>query len=140
MLAMIMLCWVIYVAKAWSYEVRALFNVIVMLVSIGIFFCVLESMDKILPMLMVFIVLVGLYGIDKLIYVITVATVLLYGYHGLILQSFSTTMPEERTQMLLQMGNVFFMQYLVYMWTKRNAGGSNRLLEAIKELKEVQSS
>ena len=94
LLATIMLCWVIHVAKAWSYETRALFNVSVMLAGISIFSCILKSMDKMLPMFMVFIVLVGLYGIDKLIYLVTVATVLLYCYHGLILQSFSVAMPE----------------------------------------------
>ena len=140
MLEAILLCWIIYIAKAWSYEVRAFFNITAMLVSICIYAGILKDMDRILPMFMVFIVLIGVYGFEKLIYLATVATVYLYGYYGFILKVFSLSVPEERTKLIFQLVNVLFMQYLVYVWTERNAGGSRRLLEVIDELKEVQSS
>ena len=85
----ILTCWIIYVAKAWSYEVRAFFNVTAMLVNICIYAGILKDIDRILPMFMVFIVLIGVYGYEKLIYLSTIATVYLYVYYGLILKSFS---------------------------------------------------
>lgn len=140
MLAGIMMSWILCVAKIWSYELRALFTCLVMMLSLIIYSGYVKDLDRILPMFMVFIVLVGLYGIEKLIYVATVATVLLYSYHGFILKTIMFVTTEERTKVIFQIANVLFMQYLVYMWTKRNAGGSNRLLAVIDELKEVQSS
>ena len=139
-LAAILLCWTVYIAKLWSYEVRAFFNITGMLISICIYAGILKDMDRILPMFMVFIVLIGVYGFEKLIFLATVATVFLYGYYGFILKAFSFDIPEERTKIIFQLVNVLFIQYLVYVWTARNAGGSRRLLEVIDELKEVQSS
>lgn len=140
MLAAIFTCWMIYIAKAGSYEVRAFINVSVMLVSICIYAGILKDIDRILPMFMTFIVLIGVYGFEKLIYLATIATVFLYGYFGFILKTFSFAVPEERTKIIFQLVNVLFMQYLVYSWTERNAGGSRQLLKVIDELKEVQSS
>lgn len=140
MLAGISLCWILYVANCKTYEFRALVCGICMFLSIIIYSGHVGNIMRILPMFMVFIVLLGLYGIEKLLYVATVATFLLYTYHGAILHTFTLTVAQERSDVLLQAANVFFLQYIVYMWTKRNAGGSQRLLDAIDELKEVQSS
>jgi len=140
MLAAIFACWIIYIVKAWSYEVRAFINVSIMLVSVCIYAGILKDIDRILPMFMMFIVLIGVYGFEKLIYLATVATVYLYGYYGFILKAFSFSVPEERTKIIFQLVNVLFVQYLVYSWTERNAGGSRQLLKMIDELKEVQSS
>jgi len=140
MLTGIALCWIIYVAGFQNYEFRAFFDTIVTLLGIIVYSGYTGDIDKILPMFMVFIVLTGMFGIEELIYASTVATVLLYGYHGLILKTISFATVQERSEFIIQVVNVLFMQYLVFMWTKRNAGGSNRLLKAIEELKEVQSS
>ena len=59
-LGAILSCWVTYVAKAWSYEVRAFFNITAMLVNICIYAGILKDIDRILPMFMVFIVLIAL--------------------------------------------------------------------------------
>jgi len=139
-LTAILLCWIIYIAKAWSYEKRAFFNITVMVVNICVYAGIIKDIDRILPMFMVFIVLIGVYGFEKLIYLATAATVYLYAYYGFILKAFSFDVPEERTKIIFQVVNVLFMQYVVYVWTERNAGGSSSLLKMIEELKEVQSS
>ena len=136
----IALCWILYVAKFKTYELRVYFDAVIMMISIILYSGYLGKVERILPMFMVYTVLLGLYGIEKLIYTSTIAAVLLYAYHGFILNTFSFDGMQGQSDVLLQAANVFFLQYLVYMWTKRNAGGSNRLLKAIDELKEVQSS
>ncbi len=139
-LAGIALCWIFHVAKIKNYEFRAFFCAIIVQLSILIYSGHLGNIMRILPMFMVSIVLLGLYGIDKLIYIATIATVLLYSYHGLVLQTLSFSTKQEQLDVLLTAANVFFLQYLVFMWTKRNAGGSKKLLNVIDELKAVQSS
>ena len=134
MLTGIALCWIIYVAGFQNYEFRAFFDTIVTLLGIIVYSGYTGDIDKILPMFMVFIVLTGMFGIEELIYASTVATVLLYGYHGLILKTISFATVQERSEFIIQVVNVLFMQYLVFMWTKRNAGGSNRLLKAAERM------
>lgn len=140
MLAGIAVCWILHVAKSGTYEFRALGCSIVMFISVILYSGYVGNLDRILPMVMVLIVLLGLYGIESLLLVATAGTVLLYAYHGLVLKTLSFATVQERFEVLLQAVSVFFLQYLVYMWTKRNAEGSNRLLKAIDELKNVQSS
>lgn len=140
MLAGLALCWILHVAKSGSYEFRAGICAVIMMLSIIVYSGYMGNVERILPMFMVHIVLIGLYGIEKLLWVATAATFLLYGYHGFILNTVSCDIAQGESGLLLQIANVFFMQYLIYMWTKRNAGGSNRLLKAIDELKAVQSS
>ncbi len=135
----ISLCWILHVAKIKSYEFRACFCTIIVLLNIILYSRYMGTVTRVLPIFMVFIVLIGLYGNKKLIYAATVATVLLYGYHGLILRSFSLLQPQERNDVLLQVTSAFFLQYIVYVWAERNSEGSKRLLEAIEEMQEVQS-
>ena len=139
-LAGISLCWILYVAKVKNFEFRALVCAVVMSISIILYSGQVGSMARVLPMFMVFIVLVGLYGIENLVYITTVATVLLYVYHGLILRTFSFDETQGLPDVLLQLGNVFFLQYLVFMWTKRNAEGSRRLIGTIEKFQEAQNS
>ena len=140
MLGGISTCWIIHVAKYKSYEFRAIIISIIMQVILLLYSRHIDNISRVLPMLMVFIVLLGMYGIERLIYIATGGTVLLYLYHGLLLDNFSLMSATEQTDLLLQAANVFFLQYLVYMWTKRNAEGSRQLLQVIEELQEVQNS
>ena len=139
-LAGISICWILHVAKCKTYEFRAFICALILMLSLIIYSGHMGDVSRILPMFMVFIVLLGLYGIENLIYTATAATVLMYLYHGFVLHSFSVVAARERMDVILQVAYVFFLQYLVFMWTKRNAEGSRRLLSIIDEFKEVQNS
>ena len=139
-LAGIALCWIMHMAESISYEFRALVCSIGMFASVILYSGYVGDVEQILPMFMVFIVMLGLYGIEELIGVAIVSTILLYAYHGLVLEDISFATQQERNVVAVQATNLFFLQYIIYMWTKRNAGGSERLHKAIDELKELQSS
>lgn len=140
MLVGIAVCWILLAGKCKTYEFRALVCSIVMQVSVIIYSIYVGDISRVLPMYMVLIVMTGLYGIENLVYVTTVSTFILYLYHGLILQNIPFAAVQERSAVLLQVANILFLQYVVYIWTKRNREGSQKLLTVIDELKEVQSS
>ena len=140
MLVGIAVCWILLAGKCKTYEFRALVCSIVMQVSVIIYSIHVGDISRALPMYMVLIVMTGLYGIENLVYVTTVSTFILYLYHGLILQNIPFATVQERSAVLLQVANILFLQYVVYIWTKRNREGSQKLLTVIDELKEVQSS
>ncbi len=140
MMAGLAVCWILQVGKCKSYEFRALICAIIMQASIILYSGNMGGISRVLPLFMVSIVMMGLYGLEKLIYVTTVSAIILYIFHGFIVKSISFAELQERSAVLLQAANIFFMQYLVYVWTKRNREGSRQLMAAIDQLKEVQHS
>ena len=109
MLAGISICWIVHMAKNIAYPFRALVDALVMQGIIFLYSGYAESVSKVLPIFMVEIVLLGMYGIERLLYTATVTTVLLYLYHGLVLQTFSLVEAQERIDIALQLVNVFFL-------------------------------
>ncbi|MBO5352626.1 MAG: response regulator [Lachnospiraceae bacterium] len=140
MLAGLSVCWILQVGKCRTYEFRALICAVIMQISMILYSIHVGGISRVLPFFMVSIVMMGLYGIENLIYVTTISTVILYVIHAFILKSVSFAEVQERSAVLLQAANIFFMQYIVYIWTKRNREGSRQLLAAIDQLKEVQHS
>jgi len=140
MMAGVSLCWILHVANSKTYEFRAWVCASTMLLNVILYSGYIGNTTRIVPVFMVIIVLLGSYGIEKLFYLTTVATFLLYGYHELVVKSFSCEITQEKSDAVLQMVCILFMQYIVYVWTKRNSEGSKKLLQFIDELKDVQSS
>ena len=134
------ICIIMYVARFKSYELRAFVCAITLQAGIILYSGYLENISKIYPVFMLFVVLMGLYGLPKLIYVTVISQVFLVLYHGLILKTLHYTTFGEWSALFFQMVHIFFLQYIVYVWTKKNREGSEQLLDTIKELEEVQSS
>ncbi len=139
-LTVLCICVVMHTAKFKTYEVRTVLTTILMQTVVMAYSWHKETFFEILPAIMLFVVLTGLYGMEKVIYINVACSIVAFFWHAFFLHTIDFRVPQIRVEMALQMFNLFFLQYIVYTWTKRNREGSEQLLKSIVELKKVQNS
>ena len=132
--------WIAFAGQYKSYEFRAKFTSVMMQLSIILYAMYVDSVMRVLPIFMLFVVLLGLYGLKELIWYSVVSILIVFGYHKFVLDSIPWETGYEIFTSVMHLSNVFFLQFVVYVWTKRNSEGSKQLLHVIEELGEVERS
>lgn len=132
--------WIVIIGKYKTYQFRAVFAAVMMQISVILYAIHLEDFSRALPVFIVFTVFLGLYGFEKIIYITVFSSILIFAYDGLIKNDFLFRSAPETMSALSQLANILLVEYVVYIWTKRNSEGSRQLLEVIEELKVVESS
>ncbi len=132
--------WIIYAGKYYSYGFRARFTSIMMQASLILYAVYLDSVLTLLPIYMLFVVLMGLYGITDIIGYSVISILFIFGFHGFVLKTLPCETTTDVLYSLLHLANVFFLQFVVYTWTKNNSEGSRQLRETIEELGYVEQS
>ncbi|MBO5303297.1 MAG: response regulator [Lachnospiraceae bacterium] len=136
----LMISLIVHISEYKDYAFRAKFSAIMMQCSMILYAVSVEEISKALPSFLTFTVCLGLFGIPDIIYTSVVATFVMFIYHGLILGYFEVDTAAEIGRLISQMVNVLLLEYIVYIWTKRNSEGSTQLLGVINDLKEVEST
>lgn len=132
--------WIVFAGRYKSYEFRAKFTSIMMQLSIILYAMYVDSVIRVLPIFMLFVVLLGLYGLKDLIWYSVVSILIIFGYHKFVLNSIPWESAYEIFTSVMHLSNVFFLQFVSYVWTKRNSEGSEQLLHVIDELAEAERS
>jgi len=132
--------WIAFAGRYKSYEFRAKFTSIMMQLSIILYAMYVDSVIRVLPIFMLFVVLLGLYGLKDLIWYSVVSILIIFGYHKFVVNSIPWGNAYEIFTSLMHLSNVFFLQFVSYVWTKRNSEGSEQLLRVIEELAEAERS
>ncbi len=140
----LMCCWafccIVTLAKFRSYEFRSKFVGMVVQVSLAIYAMNVDNILRVLPIFITFVVITGLYGFEKNLSYTVISATFIFFYHGFVSETFSLASTSEAVSMMVQLITVYFVEYLVYMWTKRNREGSAKLMGTIAKLKELQNS
>ncbi len=140
LLLLLMADWLIHIARVNTYSFRAKISAVMMQISVVIYAVHADSMAQVYPIFATFIILLGLYGIQDIIFITTVSIVLIWVHHAVTVIAFSPDGANSAVGMLFQGGNIILLEYIMYVWTKRNSDGSRRLLEAIEELETAEES
>ena len=136
----VMMSWIVHISKCKTYSFRAKFTAIMMQASVILYAVHSEELTRVLPVFSAFVVFLGLYGLQDIIGITVVSILLIFGWHGLVADTFAIHSHSENMNVLLHLGNMLLLEYVMYIWTKRNSEGSSQLLGAIEELKAAESS
>ncbi len=133
-------CCIVTLARFRTYEFRTTFVAWMIQISLSVYAMNVDGVMRILPIFITFVVILGLYGIEKVLYTTVISATYIFCYHRFVLDTFVIETFGDNISMLVQLLNVYFVEYLVYMWTRRNREGSEELLGTIDKLKELQNS
>ncbi len=139
-LFLLMVCWILYSCKFRSYEIRVRITSVIMQLCAILYGVQRDNVTQTVPVLIVFVVFMGLYGIADIITMTLASTVVIFFVHAFVLRTVPFDSVAEVMNYFSQIINVLLAQYVVYIWTKRNSEGSKQLLDTIEELKVVQRS
>ena len=111
----------IYIGKYKTYVFRMKIFAVLMQISVVLYATHADRFQDAIPTFMVFVVLLGLTGIEGLVYITVGSLACVFSYHIWITETIST---ENLPIALSQLANVLLLQYSVYSWTKRNRLGT----------------
>lgn len=131
--------WIVHIGKVKDYVFRAKFTAIMMQGTVLLYVTHLDELSRALLIFVVSVVLLGLYGLADIIGFTVFSAIFIFFYHGVILNSIPVGTVEQNISVMLQFGNILLLEYVVYIWTKRNSEGSAKLMNVIDELEAVEN-
>lgn len=140
LIAALISSWALFLCKYKNYRFRATYTSVMMQFSLILYTFYEQELRHALPVYIVFVVMVGLYGIADNIFLTTFTTVLVFSYHIFIIKTIPLQDMRDVVALFQRLSNVLFVEYLVYVWTKKNYEGSKQLLDVIEELEKAESS
>ncbi len=140
MLIALAIGWCCYIGKVRTYVFRARMVAVLMQLSLIIYAVNLDGITQVLSVVLAFVVFLGLYGQAEIVCMTPITTTIIFIYHILVASSGASDNLVLVSEFVSRIINVYLIEYVVYIWTKRNSEGSKRLLHVIDELKEVESS
>lgn len=132
--------WIVSASRYKTYEFRAKFISVMTQLSLILFGVYADNIMDVLPVFMLFVVLLGLYGLKELIMYSVVSILIIFGYHRFVADTIPWDTAYEIFSSILYLSNVFFLQFVTYVWTKRNSEGSRQLRQVISELAAIEQS
>ena len=132
--------WFLRICKYKNYKFRATYTSIMMQFSLILYTFNESELRHELPVFIVFVVMVGLYGIAENIFLTVFTTIIVFGYHIFVIQTIPLENVRDVVSLVQRLTNVLFVEFLVYVWTRRNYEDSNNLIGMIEELEKVESS
>lgn len=132
--------WIVCIIRRVPYEFKAKFVAIIMQLSLLLYCFFLDEIGPVLPVAIGYIVFSGVYGIPRIVCYSVVTTTVMFIYHGFIVKSIPCNTLQDNIDILVQLCNIYFVTYIVYVWAKKNKEGSEKLVGVINELKEVEHS
>lgn len=132
--------WIVFIGKYRDYRFRAMFTTVMIQISINLYAIHMEDISPVLFLFITLIILVGLYGIIEVIVISVISSILLFFYHGIILQTIGLMTKEDMVQIVFEMANVFFIEFLLYFWVSKRDESSEQFMKTIAVLKEAERS
>lgn len=140
LLAILASSWLLYICKFKNYRFRATYTSIMMQVSLILYTVHERELRHALPVFIVFVVMVGLYGIAENIILPLITTLFVFSYHIFVIHAIPLENARDVVALFQRLSNVLFVEFLVYVWTKQNYEGSRELLNVIEELEKAENS
>lgn len=140
MLAATISSWVVYLSKYKNFRIRASFTTIMMELSLILYSFHMNTLLSIIPTFMVLTILVAFYGQRENIWITFLGALLVLFYHGIITDSLSLLDKEELFSLLTQIGNVFFLEFIIYLWLKYQEENNEQICKMVEALMDAEQS
>lgn len=131
---------ILHLAKIQTYMFRAYAITCLMQMSVILWSLNTESLSMTIPVMILHSVALVLYGIPEVIYIPTVVSIFLIGYHLLIENTVSLSSGEQTLQTVLEIISLFFTQYIVAFLIKKRLEGIEKQGQIIASLIEAERS
>ncbi len=139
-LTCVSISWIVVIGKVKTYRFRAYFTAVMIQIAMTVYAINVEKLSAVIPVFLGFVVFMGLYGIAKIINITAVSATVILIYYLVFLEESAISGYENTFQLIAQIANIYFVEFIIYLWAKNNSEGSRQLLKTIGDLKELESS
>ncbi len=140
MLTVTITSWIVYFIKYKNFRIRASFTTIMVEISFILYSIHMKNLLTIIPTFMVLTILVAFYGQKENIWITLIGLLLVLFYHGIITDSFLSLDRESLFSLLPQIGNIFFLEFIIYLWLKYQEENNEQIYKIVEALIEAEQS
>ena len=139
-LGTMLLVWMANLKEWKTYRARGFLYSGAGLISFSLYAIMSDSFASVMITFTTFVVLIGLLGIPRLIYLELGFSILLFLHHLLIKQTIPLETGMDKYRLLVQLVSVFIAEAAAHYLVKRNGEMQQELKETIEELKVAERS
>lgn len=140
LLAALAAAWIVFISKYKSHLTRARFIAAMTQVSFFLYAHQAEDIAGGLPIFIAFVVFLGLFECLDVIYITMYSAVMVFFYHGVIVDSIPWSTTSDILVAAAQVGNVVTVELAVWIWVKKRIESRNHMQQVIDELKAAENS
>lgn len=140
LLGLVLVCWILYFGKYGSFHSRTMVELLCMHGMLLMHILYAGDLKGALPYYGSVIVLVGLYSYLDQVLVSTVCIGVVFFIYFVILQRADFSDSGSAISTIMQMSNMFIIEYLIYIWVCKRNENTERMQETISNLREAEAS
>ena len=130
--------WVYFFGQYGSYTKRAYITTIMMQVSMMVYAMHVPSLWNLLSTIIALIIMVGLYGIPKILFIPMLSYSALLYYYGFVMDSMTLGDLSQNLSIFLRIVSGYLVIFVVFYLVKRYKESEESMLEMIEALKKSE--
>ena len=140
LLGMVLVCWILFLVKYGSFHSRTMVELLCMHGMLLLHILYAQDLKGALPYYGSVIVLVGLYSYLDEVLVSSVCIGVVFFIYFVILQRVDFSDSGSAVSAIMQMSNMFVIEYLIYIWVCKRNENTERMQSTISDLREAEAS
>ena len=118
MAGMLAVGWTVFLTKYRNPRVRAAITTVLMQLTVVLYAAKVDNLSNVIPTFLALSVLIAMYGYSELLWGTVISLLFMIFYHSVIIDTIWTMPGETRAHLLYQLGNIFSVEFVLYVWLK----------------------
>ncbi|MCM1049102.1 MAG: ATP-binding protein [Clostridiales bacterium] len=130
----------VLISKYRNINVRTAITCIMIQAMLIMYATAVDDVTTTIPMFMILLLLVALYGKPEFLWVTIGSLLFILFYHAVITDNLSRLPSETIDYLWNQLGNVFCMEIVLYVWLKNRNEASRQMYQVVEALMDAEQS
>lgn len=136
----IVAAWAINISRYRNFRVRAICISAIMQITVILYAANTDSLSETIPTFMAILVITALYSFTDLLFLTLISAFIIFFYHGVVIKSFAGMSGDEIIRIASQLGNIFCMELVLYIWISKRNESHEQMYQVIEALMEAEKS
>lgn len=136
----IVAAWAINISRYRNFRVRAICISAIMQLMVILYAANTDSLSETIPTFMAILVITALYSFTDLLFLTLISAFIIFFYHGVVIKSFAGMSGDELIRLASQLGNIFCMELVLYIWISKRNESHEQMYQVIEALMEAEKS
>ena len=132
--------WIINISKYRNFRVRAVCISTIMQITVILYAANTDSLSETIPTFMAILIIIALYGFTDLLFLTLASALFIIFYHAVVIKSFAGMSGDEIIRLVSQLGNIFCVEIVLYIWIKTRNERNEQMYQIIDALMDAEKS
>ncbi|MCM1386513.1 MAG: ATP-binding protein [Bacillus sp. (in: Bacteria)] len=140
MMALLAAGWGIFLTKYRNIRLRAMITTVMMQLTVILYAAKTDNLSNAIPIFLSISVLIAIYGYSELLWGTIVSLLFMIFYHCVVVDTVWAMPGEARAHLFYQLGNIFSVEFVLYVWLKFRKERNEQVHKIIEALMDAEQS